>query len=81
MRPSSTSAIRSSKDFVIINKELYCRGNSDILAWAIFVGRANEELQRVHELSYRINDISLYKRLQSQGYYWPEVAKEVVELQ
>lgn len=75
--PSSTLTIKSLKDFVIV-------GNSIIEVVASeghVCTEANEELQRVHELLCGINDVSLYRRLHRQGYYWPEMGKEVAELQ
>lgn len=47
---------------------------------ALSTAAAKEELQRVHELSSGNNDVSLYKCLQRQEYYWPKVAKEAAKL-
>lgn len=53
-----------------------------VVLWLeLVMGMVKKELQRVHELSPRDNYVSLYRRLQRRGYYWPEMAKGVVMLQ
>lgn len=42
---------------------------------------AKEEMKRVHHLLSVDNDITFYRRLQSQGYHCPEMSNEAIELQ
>lgn len=51
------------------------------MAQALSTAQAKVELQRAHDICCGDNDISIYKTLHRQGYYWLEMAKEVIELQ
>lgn len=66
---------------MIVKGELNYRGGGGIMARALSMAEANEELKRVHELSCKDNNVSLDRRLQKQKYYWPEMAKEATEQQ
>lgn len=74
-------AAKKLKEYIIVNGELYFRDNGRVLALAISNAEAKEELKRFNELSCDDNEISLYKRLQRQGYYWTEMAKEAANIQ
>lgn len=54
---------------MIIEGQLYCRGSGGVLARAISEEEAREELERIHSSTCADNDVSLYRRLQRQGYY------------
>lgn len=51
------------------------------MAQALFTAEAKEELQHIHKLSCADNDVSLYRRLEREGYCWLAMVKEAVELQ
>lgn len=76
---SSTMVARDLKDFIVVNDELYYRDGDDAMAQTLSMVEAKEV--SVHELSCKYNDVSLHTRLQRQGYYWYEMAKEADELQ
>lgn len=46
----------------------------------MFKGKHKQELQQIHDVSCGDNNISLYKRLQMEG-YWPKMAKEADDFQ
>lgn len=63
------------KDFTIVNGELHHRGSGGAIARAIFVTKAKEELERVHELSCGDNDsgfIGAFKGKDTTGLKWPK---------
>lgn len=62
-QPSSSTVARDLKDFMTVNDELYYRGGGGVMARALSIAEAKEELQRVHELSRGDNDVSLYRCL------------------
>lgn len=76
---SSIMVAMHLKDFIVVKGKLYYRGGrGGIMARALAMAEAKEELQHVLKLSCGDNDVSLYRRLQRQGYYWPERDKEAL---
>ncbi|GMP48863.1 hypothetical protein CsSME_00016061 [Camellia sinensis var. sinensis] len=67
--------------FTIIRSELYFRGGTGFLARCVGQQEASFRLQQIHEKSCGDGDISLYRRIQRQGYYWPEMEKDSNQLQ
>ncbi|GMP93460.1 hypothetical protein CsSME_00043281 [Camellia sinensis var. sinensis] len=67
--------------FTIIQGELYFRGGTGFLARCVGQQEASFRLQQIHEKSCGDGDISLYRRIQRQGYYWPEMEKDSNQLQ
>ncbi|XP_028062982.1 uncharacterized protein LOC114266295 [Camellia sinensis] len=67
--------------FIIIQGELYFRGGTGFLARCVGQQEASFRLQQIHEKFCGDGDISLYRRIQRQGYYWPEMEKDSNQLQ
>lgn len=76
-----TVAQKSWRNFNLVSCELCFRGSGGGLARDIPKAEAKNELQRIHNLSCGDNDIRLYRLLKIQGYCWPEIAKEAVDIQ
>ncbi|KAF7129436.1 hypothetical protein RHSIM_Rhsim10G0123300 [Rhododendron simsii] len=80
----STSAVvtlSNLKHFTIYQGVLYYRGSGGLLARCIGEEEAKVKIQEVHERSCGTGDVSLYRRLQHQGYYWPNMVTDGAELQ
>ncbi|CAL2277969.1 unnamed protein product [Prunus armeniaca] len=76
------SDIKELKDYAIIFGELYRLLLGGILTRCIGTTEARRKLQEVHEVTCNLEPIiSLYRRLQCKGYYWPEMRKEAAEMQ
>ncbi|CAL9019486.1 unnamed protein product [Prunus brigantina] len=76
------SDIKELKDYAIIFGELYRRLPGGILTRCIGTIEAQVKLQEVHEVTCNLEPIiSLYRRLQRKGYYWPEMRKQAAEMQ
>ncbi|CAL9017729.1 unnamed protein product [Prunus brigantina] len=76
------SSIKDLKDYVIIFGELYRRLPGGVLTRCVGVAEARKRLQEVHNATCSLEPIiSLYRRLQRKGYYWPEMKKQAAELQ
>lgn len=43
-RPSTSMAMTNLKDLLVINRELHCQGNEGVLARALSLNEAKEEL-------------------------------------
>jgi hypothetical protein len=70
------------KDYTLIFGELYHRLPRAVLARCISIQEAKRKLIEVHEKTCEDGGgISLYCRLQRLGYYWPNMSKEVADLQ
>ncbi|XP_021825361.1 uncharacterized protein LOC110766353 [Prunus avium] len=79
---SEGSNIKDLKDYVVIFRELYRRLPGGILTRYIGLTEARRRLQEVHEATCNLEPIiSLYRRLQRKGYYWPEMKKQAAEVQ
>ncbi|CAL8992530.1 unnamed protein product [Prunus brigantina] len=76
------SSIKDLKDYVIIFGELYRRLPGGVLTRCVGTAEARRRLQEVHDATCSLEPIiSLYRRLQRKGYYWPEMKKQAAELQ
>ncbi|KAF7150460.1 hypothetical protein RHSIM_Rhsim02G0157700 [Rhododendron simsii] len=80
---SNSAAVTLSKlkHFTIYQGVLYYRGSRGLLVHCIGEEKAKVKIQEVHERTCGTRDVSLYRRLQRQGYYWPTMATDAAELQ
>lgn len=69
------------KDFIIVNGELYHQGNSEVLTRVLSLTRQKKNCVGFMIFLRGENDISLYRHLYSQGFYWREIVRDVVEMQ
>ncbi|CAL8151429.1 unnamed protein product [Prunus armeniaca] len=76
------SSIKDLRDYVTIFGELYRRLPGGVLTRCVGMAEARRRLQEVHDATCGLEPvISLYRRLQRKGYYWPEMKKQAAELQ
>lgn len=57
---------------------LCCRGANGLMVRYVDMGEAKIKLKEVHEWPCGASDANLYRRVQRQGYYWPDLAKDDV---
>uniref|UniRef100_A0A2N9I9R8 Reverse transcriptase n=1 Tax=Fagus sylvatica TaxID=28930 RepID=A0A2N9I9R8_FAGSY len=82
MSPKDVADLKALKDFVLISGDLYRRLPGGILARCVSHQEGTKKLQEVHEKSCELEGgVSLYRRLQRLGYFWPEMSKEAEDLQ
>ena len=82
MSPEGVANLKVLKDFVLISGDLYCRLPGGILARCVSLQEGIRKLQEVHEKSCELEGgVSLYRRLQRLGYFWPDMSKEAADLQ
>jgi hypothetical protein len=73
--------LRESKDYNLISGDLYRRLPEGVLARCINMDEAKKRLLEVHEKTCGDGGaISLYRRLQRLGYFWPSMSIEAVDL-
>ena len=73
--------LREIKDYTLIFGNLYRRLPEGVLARCISIEEAKERLPEVHEKTCGDGGaISLYRKLQRLGYFWPNMSAEVAEI-
>jgi hypothetical protein len=74
--------LREIKDYTLISGDLYRRLPRGVLARCISIEEAKERLPEVHEKTCGDGGaISLYRRLQRLGYFWPNMSAEAAKIQ
>ena len=74
--------LKTLKDYVLIAGDLYHRLLGGVLARCVNLREAARKLIEVYEKSCEFNDeVSLYRKLQRLGYFWPNMSKEAASLQ
>ena len=82
MSPEGVADLKILKDYVLIAGDLYRRLPRGVLARCVNLKEVARKLTEVHERSYEFRDgVSLYRRLQRLGYFWPNISKEAANLQ
>ena len=73
--------LREIKDYTLISGDLYRRLPGGVLARCINMEEAKKKLLEVHEKTCGDGGaISLYRRLQRLGYFWPNMSAEAAEI-
>uniref|UniRef100_A0A2N9HPH6 Integrase catalytic domain-containing protein n=1 Tax=Fagus sylvatica TaxID=28930 RepID=A0A2N9HPH6_FAGSY len=74
--------LREIKDYTLISGDLYRRLPRGVLERCISIEEAKERLPEVHEKTCGDGGaISLYRRLQRLGYFWPNMSAEAAKIQ
>ena len=74
-------SIKKLKDYTLIEGELYKRLSGRILSWCINEKEGKLRLEELHSQACRVTEkISLYRRMQCMGYYWPNMTKEAATI-
>jgi ribonuclease HI len=82
MSPADTADLREIKDHILISGDLYRRLPGGVLARCISLEEAKERLPKIHETTCGDGGaISLYRRFQRLGYFWPSMSAEAAEVQ
>jgi ribonuclease HI len=82
MSPEGVADLKVLKDYVLIAGDLYRRLPGGVLARCVNLQEAAKKLIEVHEKCCELRDgVSLYRRLQRLGYFWPSMSKEAASLQ
>ena len=75
-------SIKELKEYALIEGELYRRLLGGILSRCINEKEGKLRLEKLHTQVYGIAEkISLYRRMQRMGYYWPNMNQEAATIQ
>lgn len=74
--------LKNMKDYVLMKGELYHKMFGGILARRVEKKEAQKKLDEVHNKTCKFcREVSLYHRLQRVGFYWPNMSKELNQVQ
>ena len=70
--------LKTLKDYVLMKAKLYRRMLGGILSRCVGCEEAQRKLEEVHSKTCGFcGKISLYRKLQRAGFYWPSMGKDV----
>ena len=76
LSPNEKDHLKILKDYALMAGESYKKLPGGVLARCLSLGESTKRLKEVHEKSCGPSgSVSLYRRLQRLGYYWPEMGK------
>nr|XP_023877949.1 uncharacterized protein LOC111990408 [Quercus suber] len=82
LSPSSKGQLKCFKYYTLVAGELYKKFPGGVLARCLSLNESSKRLREVPEKSCNSGGaISLYKRLQRSGYYWPDMDKQAANIQ
>ncbi|XP_075670330.1 uncharacterized protein LOC142640120 [Castanea sativa] len=79
IREGEPAELKALKDYTLVGGELYRRMLGGILSRCIGQQEAQRKLKEMHEKT--CGKISLYRRLQRAGFYWPSMGKDADQVQ
>ena len=75
-------SIKKLRDYTLIEGELYKRLLRRILSRCINKEEGKLRLEELHSQACKVAEkISLYRRMQCMGYYWPSMNREAATMQ
>ena len=78
---SEKDLLKILKDYALMAGELYKKLPGGVLARCLNPSESTKRLKEVHEKSCGLRgSVSLYRRLQRLGYYWPEMGKQAATI-
>ena len=76
LKEDDVAELKTLKDYVLMKGELYRRMPVGILSRCVGHEEAQRKLKEVHNKTCRVcSKVSLYRRLQRAGFYWPIIGK------
>ena len=81
MSPSSKEQLKCFKDYTLVAGELFRKFLGGVLVRCLSLSKSCKRLRELHEKSCSSSStVSLYRRLQQSGYYWPDIDKQVANI-
>ena len=82
MKGEGAAELNVLKYYALVRGELYRRMLDGVLARCVGQEEAQRKLKEVHDKTCRsYGEVSLYRRLQMAGFYWPSMGKDVDRVQ
>ena len=82
MRGEDAVKLKILKDYALVREELYRRMPGEVLSRCVGQEEAQRKLKEVHDKTCgSCGEVSLYRRLQRAGFYWPSMGKDADQVQ
>ena len=82
IKGEGAAKLKILKDYTLVGEELYRRMPGAVLSRCVRQEEAQRKLKEVHNKTCRsYGEVSLYRRLQRVGFYWPSMGKDVDQVQ
>ena len=82
MKGEGTAELKVLKDYALVRGELYRRMPGGVLSRCVGQEKTQRKLKEVHDKTCRsCGEVSLYRRLQRAGFYWPSMGKDTDQVQ
>ena len=79
MKGDGAAKLKVLKDYTLVRGELYHRMPGGVLSRCVGQEKAQRKLKQVHDKT--CGEVSLYRRLQRAGFYWPSKGKDANQVQ
>ena len=74
--------LKMLKDYALVKEELYRRLPGGVLSRCVGQEEVQRKLKEIHDKTYEsCREVSLYRRLQRAGFYWPSMGKDADQVQ
>ena len=82
MKEEDIVELKVLKDYTLVRGELYCRMPGGVLSRCVGQEKAQRKLKEIHDKTCgSCGEVSLYRRLQRAGFYWPSMGKDADRVQ
>ena len=82
MRGEGAAKLKVLKDYTLVRGGLYRRMPGGVLSRCVGQEEAQRKLKEVHDKTCgSCGEVSLYRRLQRAGFYWPSMGKDANQVQ
>ena len=81
VKGDDAAELKVLKDYALVKEELYRRMPGGILSRCVGLEEAQRKLKEIHDKTCgSCEEVSLYRRLQRAGFYWPSMGKDADQL-
>ena len=82
MKGDDVAELKILKDYALVKEESYRRMLGGILSRCVGQEEAQRKLKEIHDKTCEsCEEVSLYRRLQRAGFYWPSMGKDADQVQ
>ena len=82
MKGEGAAELKALKDYALVKGELYRRMPGEVLSRCVGWVEAQRKLKDVYDKTCgSCGEVSLYRRLQKVGFYWPSMVKKADQVQ
>ena len=82
MKKEGMTELKVLKDYALVRGELYRKIPGRVLSRCVGQDEAQRKLKEMHGKTCRsCGEVSIYRKLQKAGFYWPSMGKDVDQVQ